>query len=67
MFEDLRYSLAEDDYPEGCRCVVRWFARFIQDNSMGVFEDGGMVPEGDQWRQEVAKEVRIDGVYLFPY
>ena len=46
-FEDLQYGLEQDDYSEGCRCVVRWLAGFVKDNPIAVFEGGGVVPEDD--------------------
>ena len=63
---DFGDSFEEDNDAEGGRGVVARFAGFVEDNSICVFESGGMVSKGDQGSQEVQEEVGVDGVQPFP-
>ena len=57
----------EEDYDaEGCRRVIKGFAWFIEDYSVGMLEAGGVVPKGDQRGEHVEKDGRFDVVYSFP-
>ena len=47
--KDHRDSLEENDDAEGGWGVIGRFARLVKDNSVCVFETGGVVPNGNQW------------------
>ena len=46
-FKDFRNGLKKDNNEEGGRGVIGWFSGFIQDNSVRMFERGGVVPKGN--------------------
>ena len=51
---------------EGGQGVVGQLSWLVQDDTVCVFESGGVVSKGDQWRKEVEEEVGADGFYLLP-
>ena len=59
-------SFEEYYYAKGCWRVIRGLARFIQDYPVGMFETGGVIPEGDQRGEHVEKDGGVDVVYSFP-
>ena len=67
LFQDLGHSLEENDDTQRGAGVVGWFAWYIQDYPVGVFERGGVVAEGDQRGQVGEEYIRVVAVYRLPY
>ena len=65
-FEYFRESFEEDDDAERGRGVVRGLARFVEDNTVGPLEAGGVVTEAGQGVEEGGDEGRNQPVNLFP-
>jgi len=65
-FEDLRDSFAQDNDAERRRCVVVWFAWFVQDNAIGLLHGLAMMSVGDEGSEQRWKEQLVGLVDLLP-